>query len=61
MPTAVNPKCETCGKSTPTMTVCQDTYFCSFCWADFGTAKWKGIGSRMPKEETPSESEEPEP
>lgn len=51
--------CETCGRQDETMYSCQDTIFCADCWKDFGTDRWKGIGSKKPKAASPMPSQEP--
>ncbi len=51
--------CETCGKETREMTWCNDALFCSDCWKDFGTERWKGLGSRMATPEPCASKEEP--
>lgn len=43
--------CETCGDLEGPFVCCHDTLFCPACWADFGTERWKGIGSRMPTQQ----------
>ena len=52
---STEPTCETCGNDDVDvpLTVIQDTYFCPPCLKDFGTSRWKGIGSKKPRVETP--------
>lgn len=52
--------CETCGRQFETMYCVNDTIFCKACLDDFGTDRWKGLGSRMATPEPcPAPKEEP--